>query len=234
MPTRKRRSDRSGRASLRSPGRPPVAGRGEQHRFWVSIAAGVSSEDAAVGAGVPQAVETRWFRKAGGMPPATCRRSAKPLSGRYLSLSEREELAILHSQGLGVRQIARRIGRSASTVSRELRRNAATRSGIASVRPGGQSLRSWRSTRRCDPTCRSAWPARSLVRAGWRFLGRAYRGRDADMDLVSHGDGRRLGARSRFPAAYGSISPTMEQCGSAMKPSTRRYSCKAGARCAGS
>ena len=71
------------------------------------------------------------------MPPAMFERSAKPLSGRYLSLAEREELAILHAQGTGIREIARRAGRSASnqevrrtsTISRELRRNAATRSG---------------------------------------------------------------------------------------------------------
>jgi len=56
-------------------------------------------------------------------------RSARPLSGRYLSLAEREELAILRARDLGVRDIARQIGRSASTVSRELRRNAATRGG---------------------------------------------------------------------------------------------------------
>ena len=151
MPTRKRRSDRSGRTSLRSPGRPPVAGRGEQQRFWVSIAAGLSSEDAAVGAGVPQAVGTRWFRKAGGMPPATCRRSAKPLSGRYLVLAEREELAILHAQDLGVREIARRIGRSASTVSRELRRNAATRGGGLEYRATTAQWHSERAARRSKP-----------------------------------------------------------------------------------
>jgi IS30 family transposase len=55
--------------------------------------------------------------------------SRAPLSGRYLSFAEREELAILHAQHAGVREIARRLGRSASTVSRELRRNAATRGG---------------------------------------------------------------------------------------------------------
>ena len=48
--------------------RPPVAGREERRRFWAAIAAGTASEDAAVGVGVPQAVGTRWFRKAGGMP----------------------------------------------------------------------------------------------------------------------------------------------------------------------
>ena len=48
MSIRKRRSDRSGRAPLPSPGRPPVAGRDERRRFWAAIAAGLTSEDAAV------------------------------------------------------------------------------------------------------------------------------------------------------------------------------------------
>jgi IS30 family transposase len=52
-----------------------------------------------------------------------------PLSGRYLSLVEREEIAVFHARGCGVREIARRLGRSPSTISRELRRNAATRGG---------------------------------------------------------------------------------------------------------
>jgi IS30 family transposase len=51
------------------------------------------------------------------------------LSGRYLSFAEREEIALLRAQGLGVRSIARSLKRSPSTISRELRRNAATRGG---------------------------------------------------------------------------------------------------------
>jgi IS30 family transposase len=57
------------------------------------------------------------------MPPI----SLAPVSGRFLSFAEREEIAILHAQSLGVCEIARRIGRSPSTISRELRRNASTR-----------------------------------------------------------------------------------------------------------
>jgi len=95
----------------------------------MAIAAGMASEDAAIGIGVPQAIGTRWFRKAGGMPPAMFERSAKPLSGRYLSFAEREEIALLRVQGCAVQEIARQLGRAASTISRELRRNAATRSG---------------------------------------------------------------------------------------------------------
>ena len=52
-----------------------------------------------------------------------------PPSGRYLSFAEREEIAISRARGCGVREIARQLGRSPSTISRELRRNAATRGG---------------------------------------------------------------------------------------------------------
>src|SRR5262249_56613203 len=86
----------------------------------------MGSEDAAVGAGMSQAVGTRLFRKAGGMPPTMFRPSAKPLSGRYLSFAEREEIALLRVQGCSMREVARLLGRTASTISQELRRNAAT------------------------------------------------------------------------------------------------------------
>jgi len=59
------------------------------------------------------------------MPPI----SLDEPSGRYLSFAEREEIALLRAQGKGVREIGRRIGRDAGTISRELRRNAATRGG---------------------------------------------------------------------------------------------------------
>lgn len=52
-----------------------------------------------------------------------------PGSGRYLSFAEREEIALLRTQGCGVREVALRLGRAPSTISRELKRNAATRCG---------------------------------------------------------------------------------------------------------
>src|SRR6266849_4420401 len=115
---------RAMRGQVWSLGRPSVARREDRVRFWQSIAAGVSSTDAAAVAGVSPAVGSRWFRDGGGMPPI----SLVPLSGRYLSFAGREEIAILHAQRVWVREIARRLSRSASTVSRELRRNASTRS----------------------------------------------------------------------------------------------------------
>src|SRR5689334_5818546 len=82
----KRRSDRALRAVLpRSPGRPGVAQRESRRRFWAAIAAGRSSEAAAIEVGVSPAVGARWFREAGGMPPRIVAPSAKPPSERYLS-----------------------------------------------------------------------------------------------------------------------------------------------------
>ncbi|MHB0927326.1 MAG: IS30 family transposase [Candidatus Nanopelagicales bacterium] len=63
--------------------------------------------------------------------PGTPRLSAaeRIIDPRFLSVEERLEIADLRRQGLSVREIARRIARSPSTVSRELRRNAHPRSG---------------------------------------------------------------------------------------------------------
>ena len=144
----RRRSDRAVRGKLRSPGRPGVARREDRRRFWAFIAAGLSSEDAAMAVGVSQPVGFRWFRKAGGMPPSHLSRSSKPLSGRYLSFAEREEIALLRAQGHGVREIARRLGRAPSTISRELRRNAATRSGDLEYRATTAQWHAERAARR--------------------------------------------------------------------------------------
>jgi IS30 family transposase len=119
------RADRCVQVALRSPGRPPEARRENCRQFWRAIALGRSSEDAAVEAGVSPAVGVRWFRRAGGMPPTHFSRSSKALSGRRLSFTEREEIAILRAQGKGVCAIARLLDRPACTISRELQRNSA-------------------------------------------------------------------------------------------------------------
>jgi IS30 family transposase len=80
------------------------------------------------------------------------RSSAKPLSGRYLSLEEREEIALLSVQSHSMREIGRRLGRSASTISRELRRNAATRSGGLEYRATTAQWHADRSARRPKPS----------------------------------------------------------------------------------
>jgi IS30 family transposase len=68
-----------------------------------------------------------------------------PLSARYLSFVEREEIAICFARGLSVREIATRLGRPPSTFSRELRRNAATRGGYAEYRA---TTAQWHADRR--------------------------------------------------------------------------------------
>ena len=122
---RQQLADRGGRPPLRSPGRPGEGRRENRRAFWLGIADGLSSDDAAAGVGLSPAVGSRWFREGGGMPTL----DLAPSSGRYLSFTEREEIAILRAQDYGVREIARRVGRCPSTISRELRRNAATRGG---------------------------------------------------------------------------------------------------------
>jgi IS30 family transposase len=61
-----------------------------------------------------------WFRRAGGVKG----NGPGPVSGRYLSLAEREEIAVGVAAGQPLRVIAARLGRPASTVSREIRRNS--------------------------------------------------------------------------------------------------------------
>jgi len=122
---------------MKSPGAPSLR-REVEREFWREIATGITSEAAAAKVGVSPVVGSRWFRHGGGMPSI----SLAPLSGRYLSFREREEIAILNAQHVGVRAIARQLHRSPSTISRELRRNAATRCGKLEYRA---SVAQWKA-----------------------------------------------------------------------------------------
>ena len=88
-------------------------------------------------------------------------------SGRYLSFAEREDIALLKVQGKGVREIARVVGRDPATISRELRRNAATRGGTLEYRA---SVAQWKSDRmaRRPKTAKLAAESDSLM---WPHLG---------------------------------------------------------------
>ena len=174
MTTRGRRSGRRLRApaalaraaaggAAGGPG--PVLGGGSRR--------GRTSEGAAREAGLSPPVGARWFRRSGGTPPSHLSVSAKPLSGRHLSFEEREEIALLRAQGRGVRAIAQCVGRAPSTISRELRRNAATRHGGLEYRATTAQWHADRSARRprasklarerggCAATWRTAWRAGS-------------------------------------------------------------------------
>jgi len=129
------------RGQVPSPGRPTVAWREDRVRFWTAVARGLKTEDAAVEAGVSSPVAFRWFRHAGGVNPCL----SSEVSGRFLSFAEREDIAILRAQGLGVRAVARRLNRSPSTISRELRRNASTRTWRLEYKA---SIAQWHAERR--------------------------------------------------------------------------------------
>ena len=155
----RRRSGRVLRGKLRSPGRPPMARREDRRRFWAFIADGLSSEDAAMRVGVSQPVGFRWFRETGGMAPSHLSPSAGVPSRRYLCFADREEIALLRVQGMGVREVARRLGRAASTVSRELRRNASTRGGNLDYRATIAQWHAERAARRPKPVKLTTNPA---------------------------------------------------------------------------
>src|SRR2546428_7430138 len=127
----------TGQRARRPQSSPPVR-RDVERGFWMKIAEGLSSEEAAIACGVSGPVGVRWFRERGGMPSI----QLTPLSGRYLSFAEREDIALLRGQGLAVRAIARTLGRFPSTISRELRRNAATRGGQLDYRA---SIAQWKA-----------------------------------------------------------------------------------------
>jgi IS30 family transposase len=127
----------TGRSPMKSPGKPSHR-RDVERVFWGRIAEGLSSDDAAQAVGVSQAAGVRWFRERGGMPTFML----DEVSCRYLCFEEREEIVLLRAQGAGVREIARQLDRSPSTISRELRRNAATRGGKLEYRA---SVAQWKA-----------------------------------------------------------------------------------------
>jgi IS30 family transposase len=84
------------------------------------LASGVGTVAACKLLGIGRKTGYRWRAENGGLPPARLAESSR--STRFLSLLERQRMATLRGRGLGVREIARRLGRSPSTISRELRR----------------------------------------------------------------------------------------------------------------
>jgi len=123
----------SSRRVKKGPGRRPQSAK--RQRFMELRARGWSVRAAAREVGVSRTAGANWARgykvyrngMVVGFVAPLDRLAVRPVSSRYLSQDERIEIADLRQSGLSLRAIAARLGRAASTISRELRRNAATR-----------------------------------------------------------------------------------------------------------
>jgi hypothetical protein len=179
------------------------------------------------------------------MVPSHLSPSSKPLTGRYLSFVQREEIALLRAQGHGVREIARRLARAPSTISRELRRNAAARGGELDYRATTAQWHADRSARRPKPAklavngrlrgyVQDRLAGKISAPDGAALSGPRRHGRAAGTGLASTAGGRRRGARSRSLADCGWTSRTTRRFASVTRPSTNRSMSKAGERSAAS
>lgn len=87
-------------------------------RFWQGIREGLTPGESAAAVGVSESKARVWFRDRGGVMPEI----GAHLRTRHLSLAERERIEELQDAGWSQVEIARDLGRAASTISREVRR----------------------------------------------------------------------------------------------------------------
>jgi len=119
-----------------------------RREFWQQIRIGLPIFKAAQVSGVPVTTAGGWYRDAGGVNPYP----VSPVSGRYLSFQEREEIALGLAGGRSQADIARQLGRCASTISREIKRNSTS---VTSHKPSaGQRYRAGFAQSRADHKAR--------------------------------------------------------------------------------
>ena len=92
-----------------------------EDEYWKLILAGIGPIAAAKRVGIGRTTGHRWRSQRGGIAPL--RLAEADRHERYLSLIERERIALVRREGFSIREISRRLGRSPSTISRQLRRN---------------------------------------------------------------------------------------------------------------
>ncbi len=124
--------------------------------FWEMVRAGLATGEAGRAVGVSHETARQWFMKAGGV----IGNGPGPVSGRYLSLTEREEIAVGRAAGLSVRAVAAQLGRPPSAICRELARNSGLRGGY----------RATVAQQRADERAGRPKPAKLAVRAALREL----------------------------------------------------------------
>ena len=112
--------------------------------FWAALQAGEFLTDAAAVAQTHRHRGLAWLREAGGVRP----RRGRDLQGRYLVFGEREEIALGLARGESMRQIAARLGRSVSTISREVTRN---RDGQGRYRASAAQVQAYQRASRPKP-----------------------------------------------------------------------------------
>jgi IS30 family transposase len=115
-------------------GRPAVP-RAVQVQFWEGVRSGLGVQEAGAAAGVGPVKAFAWFKQAGGVKS----NGPRPAGGRYLSAGEREEIAVGLAAGDSLREIAERLGRAPSTISREVRRNSRGRGSYRALAAQGHA-----------------------------------------------------------------------------------------------
>jgi transposase, IS30 family len=130
-------------------GRPWVS-RPVKRMFWDAVLVeGVSTDEASVRVGVRRSTGQAWFAEAGGMRPSHL---TGPRSDRYLSLADREEIMCGLRAKESMRSIATRLGRSASTISREVDRNWSSGGRDGSYRASAAHRKAENRARRPKPS----------------------------------------------------------------------------------
>jgi transposase, IS30 family len=113
----------------------PAMPRAVQVQFWEGVRSGLGVQEAGLAAGAGPVKAFAWFKQAGGVKS----NGPRPAKGRYLSVAEREEIAVGLAAGDSQREIAERLGRSPSTVSREVKRNSRGRRQYRALAAQGQA-----------------------------------------------------------------------------------------------
>jgi transposase-like protein len=175
--------------------------------FWAALQRGEFITGAAEQIGTYRKQGTRWVAVCGGVRP----RRGRDLKGRCLTFAEREEIALGTAGGEKVRAIARRLGRSPSTISRELCRNADRRDG----RYRATTAHALAYDRASRPK-----PAKLAINV-------TLRERVQD-DLLKRFSPEQIAGRLRRQF------PTTRRCGCRPRRSTNRCTCNPEARCVAS